>query len=187
MKYIVHRAYWNYEKEEKWLNEMSAKGLALTDYSWCRYVFEEAPKGEYTYRLELLEWWPTNAESITYIKFLEENGVECVATYMRWIFLRKKTSEGSFDIYTDIDSRIKHLQRINALNSTMMWVEFFAGLVNLIVGIVNISENYRLGNFTGGNIFLGIGLFSLGFMFFWMGHFPRTQIKKLRQLKLIQE
>lgn len=33
MKHIVRKAYWNYEKEENWLNEMSAKGLALIDYS----------------------------------------------------------------------------------------------------------------------------------------------------------
>lgn len=36
MKHIVRKAYWNYEKEEKRLNEMSAKGMALTDYSLRR-------------------------------------------------------------------------------------------------------------------------------------------------------
>jgi hypothetical protein len=60
MKHIVWKAYWNFEKEEKYLNEMSSKGLALTDYSWCRYVFEEAPRGEWVYRIELLENYPTH-------------------------------------------------------------------------------------------------------------------------------
>jgi len=27
------KAFWDYEKEEAWLNEMSAKGLALTSYT----------------------------------------------------------------------------------------------------------------------------------------------------------
>jgi len=47
MKHIVRKAYWDYEKEEKWLNAMSAKGMALTDYSWCRYVFTETPCNEF--------------------------------------------------------------------------------------------------------------------------------------------
>ena len=29
MKHIIWKPYWNYEKEEKWLNDMSAKGLAM--------------------------------------------------------------------------------------------------------------------------------------------------------------
>ncbi len=187
MKYIVRKAYWNYEKEEKWLNGMSAKGLALTDYSWCRYVFTETPKNEYTYRLELLERLPNNAESIAYLKFLEENGVECVATYLRWAYLRKKTADGPFDIYSDLDSKIKHLQRINLWNTVMMWVELIAGAMNLAVGIINIFMDGALGSFTAGNITLGIVLLALSFLFFWVGHYPRVQIKKYRKQRLIEE
>lgn len=47
MNHIVRKAFFDYEKEEKYLNEMSAKGLALTDYTQFRYVFQDAPKGEY--------------------------------------------------------------------------------------------------------------------------------------------
>ena len=50
MKHIVRKAYVDYEKEE-----MSAKGAALTNYSWCKYTFEDTPKGEYIYRIELLK------------------------------------------------------------------------------------------------------------------------------------
>lgn len=55
MKQVIRKAFWNYEKEEHWLNTMSAKSLAMTNYSWCRYVFEEEPRGEYIYRIELTE------------------------------------------------------------------------------------------------------------------------------------
>ena len=79
MKYVIWKAYWDYEKEEQWLNEMSARGMAITDYSWCRYVFTDAPNGAYNYRIELLEYMPTHPESMAYLRFLEENGVEVVA------------------------------------------------------------------------------------------------------------
>jgi hypothetical protein len=187
MKHIVRKAYWNYEKEEKWLNEMSAKGMALTDYSWCRYVFTETPNNEYTYRIELLENLPAHAESIAYIQFLEENGVECVATSMRWIYLRKKSSEGPFDIYSDIESKIKHYKRVNVLLSTLMWVEFMAGLCNLVIGIINLNTGYKLGNFTIGNLILGSLVVLLGLLFFKLGSPIRKKIKRLQQEKVISE
>ena len=61
MRKIIKKMFWawEFEKEEKWLNEMSAKGLALVDYSWCRYSFEENEPGEYTNKIQLLEHRPT--------------------------------------------------------------------------------------------------------------------------------
>jgi hypothetical protein len=184
MKYIVRKAYWDYEKEEKWLNEMSAKGMGLTDYSWCRYVFTETPNNEYTYRIDLLENSPKHVESIAYIKFLEENGVEHVASYMRWIFIRKKSSEGAFDIYSDIESKIKHYKRINALWSTLMWAEFIVGLFNIIVGGVNFNIGNKIGicNLIGGGT-----LILLGLLFLRLGSPIRKKTKRLQQEKVIRE
>lgn len=187
MKHIVRKAYWNYEKEEKWLNEMSAKGMALTDYSWCRYVFTETSNNEYTYRIELLENLPTHAESIAYIRFLEENGVECVATYMCWIYLRKKSSEGAFDIYSDLESKIKHYKRINVLWNTLMWIEFIAGFSNIVIGVVNLNIGYKLGNFTVGNLIIGSSVVLLGLLFLRLGSPIRKKIKCLQQEKAIRE
>ena len=117
MKHIVWKAYYDYEKEEQYLNEMSAKGLALKGYSWCRYVFEDSPRGEYIYRLQLLEHAINHPESQTYIKFMEETGAEFVASYMKWVYFRKKSVDGAFNIYSDIDSKIKHYKRIRTLFS----------------------------------------------------------------------
>lgn len=187
MKYIVRKAYWDFEKEEKWLNEMSAKGMALTDYSWCRYVFEEDNNNQYTYRIEFLKDMPTHPESIAYLKFLEESGVECVATYMRWVYLRKKTSEGSFDIYTDIDSKIKHYNRINIVWSSAMIIEFVAALSNLSIGLININIGGKLGNFSNGNLSIGFFTLLLGLTFFILGLPIRKKLKKLKQEKTIRE
>lgn len=187
MKHVVHKAFWDFEKEEQWLNEMSAKGMAFSDYSWCRYVFADAPDNQYIYRIELLENLPTHPESIAYLRFLEENGVECVATYMRWVYLRKHASEGSFDIYTDIDSKIRHYQRINIFWTTLMVLEFVAAFVNLAVGIINLSIADRLGDFSYGNLVIGICVLALGLMFLALGAPVRRKIKKLKQEKTIRE
>lgn len=133
VKYIVRKAYFDYEKEEKYLNSMSAKGLALTDYSWCRYVFEDAPRGEYIYRIELLENPVNHPESQNYIRFMEETGIEFVASYNRWVYFRRKAADGAFDIYSDIDSKIKHFKRIRALFSLGMVLGIIAGCINLLL------------------------------------------------------
>ncbi|MDR0461603.1 MAG: DUF2812 domain-containing protein [Nitrososphaerota archaeon] len=112
MKTKIWKAFWDYEKEEKWLNEKVAKGFAMTAYSWCHYTFENCVPGEYIYRIELLEHGINHPESRRYIQFMEENCVEHVDTYRTWVYFRKKVTDGGFQIYSDLDSRIKHYKRI---------------------------------------------------------------------------
>ena len=187
MKRVVYKLYWDYEKEEKWLNEMSAMGLSMSAYSWCRYVFDETPDNAYLYRIELMKYPPSHPESANYIRFLEENGVEYVASYMRWIYLRKKSADGPFDLYTDLESRLTHYRRIKDFWSVLMYVEFAAGICNLAIGIINVSVNYRLGNFTYGNITEGLLLILLGTLFYGLTLPLRKKIKTLKKEQAIRE
>ncbi len=154
MKHIVRKAYINYEKEENWLNEMSAKGLALVDYSWCRYVFEECEPSTYIYRLEMLKSVPSTAENQKYIEFLEQTGIEHVASYMRWIFLRKKSETGSFDIFTDLASRIQHHKRIALFLLPLSILNLGIGVINLINGLT--ISSHQIGGISLLNLTLGI-------------------------------
>lgn len=183
MKHIVWKAYWNFEKEEKWLNEMSAKGLALHSYSWCRYVFEESTRGEYIYRIELLDQLASHPESQAYIRFIEETGIECVATYLRWVYFRKNASEGAFNLYSDYDSRIAHYQRVNIFWITFMILELIAGVSNIGIGIINIL-NYEQSYI---NLVLGIIVSIFGVAFYFFGRPLRKKIKQLRHEKTIHE
>ena len=56
MKKTIYQFFsvWDYDKEETWLNDMSAKGLLLHSVGFCKYTFEEGDPGKYIYRLELL-------------------------------------------------------------------------------------------------------------------------------------
>jgi hypothetical protein len=187
MKHIVYKACWDYEKEERWLNDMAAKGLALSDYTWCRYAFTETPRGQYLYRIELLENMPSHPESQAYLRFLEESGVEVVTSYMRWVYLRRNAADGPFDIYTDIDSKIQHYKRIRTFWNVMTAVEWSAGACNLAVGIANLEVNGRLGNFTNGNFVIGVCLLVLGFLFFFLGLPIRRKIRALKKQQTITE
>ncbi|MCM8709549.1 DUF2812 domain-containing protein [Clostridium sp. SYSU_GA19001] len=137
MKVVVRKLFINYEKEEKWLNDMAAKGLNLVYYSIGKYIFEKGMPSEYIYRIELLNKFPSNPESKAYINFMEESGVECVASYMRWVYFRKKANEGSFDIYSDYDSRIKLYKKIAILYGTVALLNLFPAISNFILSLKN--------------------------------------------------
>jgi hypothetical protein len=184
MKSVIWKAYWNYEKEENWLNQMAAKGMGLIDYWWCRYVFEECPKGEYIYRIELLEHSPSHPESAAYIKFMEETGIECIATYMRWAYFRKKAADGPFEIYSDIESKIAHFKRINILWIVLAGVEFFGGFINIAAVIGNyVSQN----SIYTANIIFSILLLAIGVSCVLLGAKVRKKIRRLKREKAIRE
>ena len=143
---------WDYEKEEKWLNEMAAKGLALAGVGFAKYEFEESLPGEYAVHFELLQNCKDHPESEKYIRFIEETGGEQAGNYLRWVYFRKKTADGPFDLFSDNASRIAHLKRMMALMLPI-------GILNLCIGLTNAGFfvwQEISGNLVGLiNIFLG--------------------------------
>ena len=158
MKKIIHKWFWawDFEKEEKWFNELAAKGLHLNGVGFCRYTFEDGTPGEYVYRLEMLPSWPSHAESVQYIRFLEETGAEHVGSLMRWVYFRKKVGEnGGFDLFSDIGSRITHLNRILSLVGILLGVNLFNSANNLHLWLYSC---------TGGNLVASILCFATSFL-----------------------
>ena len=184
MKTTIRKAYWNFEKEENWLNEMAAKGLALSDYSWCRYVFEDSLPGEYIYRIELLQYMASHPESIKYIRSMEESGAEHIASYMRWVYFRKKASSGAFDLFSDVESKIKHYSRVNSLLMTGALLNLASGIINTYLILTHIlqGEDFLLLNFFVAilNIAIFIALFAVSCPI-------RKRVKKLKTEKSAAE
>ena len=61
---------WEFEKEERWLNEMAMNGWALKSVGFCRYTFERTEPGAYTVRLEM------RGADEGYLDFMRESGAE---------------------------------------------------------------------------------------------------------------
>lgn len=135
MRKTVYKWFWAWEfdKEEKWLNEMAAKGLTLSSMHFIKYVFEETEPGEYQVRIELLDNAPTHAESESYIRFVEETGAEQVASWVNWVYFRKKTADGPFELFSDNSSRIRMLNRVISLLTTLGIMCLIAGGWNLFL------------------------------------------------------
>ena len=164
MRKVIHKLFWEweFEKEEKWLNEMAAKGLALTSVGFCRYEFEDCVPGEYKLCLEFLDNHSKRVENENYISFLEETGAEHVGTLLRWAYFRKRTPEADFHLFSDHASRIQYLTRIIRFLLLILGVNLYLGGYNLILyffwgssislfGLVNLAIA----------LFGGIGLIGL--------------------------
>lgn len=122
----VSRWYWvwDFDKEEQWLNTMAQQGLVLDRVGFCRYEFVPCEPGEYTVRLEMRE------HDDAYLNFMAEAGAEYVGRMAKWIYFRQKTQYGSFDIFSDLDSRICHLNRIGQMLKVVGFASMLIGLVN---------------------------------------------------------
>ena len=163
MRKIVHKWFWmwDFEKEEKWLNEMAAKGLSLVSASFCRYDFEECEPGEYRLRMEFTER-TSGPELEKYVEFVESTGAEHIGTFNRWLYFRRKAELGEFELYSDNESRVKYLKRIirvlaavgglnlyiGIYNLFLFWSNRFfvnlLGIINLLLGILSLYGVYTI-------------------------------------------
>ena len=164
MRQTIHKGFWiwNFEKEEKWLNEMAAKGLSLVSVGFCKYEFEDSLPGEYRVCLQLLDNMPRHPESKKYIEFLETTGAEHVGSFTRWVYFRKKAADGDFELFSDNDSRIKYISRVIGfvalitvanlaigINNVFManWLSNplnYLGVINLVISLLGIWGTIRL-------------------------------------------
>ena len=65
-----------------------------------------------------------------YVNFMEEIEAEYIGRMAKWIYFRRKAELGEFQIFSDLESRIGHLQK---MAKTMKAV----GLANLVIGMAN--------------------------------------------------
>lgn len=141
MRKIIHKLFWAWEfdKEEKWLCEMAAKGLCLVSAGFCKYEFEDCKPGEYRICLQFLDKVSHHPESQKYIEFMETTGAEHIGSFIRWVYFRKKATDGEFELFSDNESRIKYL-------SGVFNFIFLITAANWIIGINNVFLIASLSN-----------------------------------------
>lgn len=134
MRKVVHKLFfiWDYDREEKWLSEMAAKGLGLVAVRAFAYEFENTLPGEYRVRMQMLEHSPRHPETESYIHFLEETGVEQVGTYFKVAYFRKKMADGDFELFSDTASRIKQLTQLCTLLAVLLCANLSCALNNIV-------------------------------------------------------
>ncbi len=109
--YEYKKRFYDLEKEENFLNEMSEKGLALKEIKWGAfadvYRFEPCDK-RYVYREDYNAEGAMEEMTSPYIKFVTGTyGCEFVCIAGGKVYFRKTADSGDFPpVYTDLESRI---------------------------------------------------------------------------------
>lgn len=144
MRKVIHKAIfvWNFDREEQWLNEMAAKGLCLVSVGFCKYEFEDCLPGEYRICMQLLDQLPSHPESQAYLSFLESTGVEQVGAYFRWVYLRRKSADGEFNLFSDQKSRCQYLSRVIRFVGTISVMNLVIGLCNTVLAAILLEPIY---------------------------------------------
>ena len=129
----LHRNFWvwEFEKEERWLNEMAQEGWALQNAGFCTYTFEKTEPGQYIIRLAMLDSSPD------FESFMEELEAQSVGHCFSWGYFRRSAQLGPFDMFSDVDSRISHLNKIGQMVRLLC-------LANLLIGVTNIFSGASL-------------------------------------------
>ncbi|MBP2622768.1 DUF2812 domain-containing protein [Streptococcus oricebi] len=133
MMKVVRKAFYDFTKEEAWLNQMSQEGYALVGYKGGKYYFEPSQQGRYQYKIAIANNWK-DLDKKAYLEFLESTGVTVVATYLGRAYLARPAAEGDFELYSDLDSQIKQIK----LARTPILVSTYSTVVFLLMVILQL-------------------------------------------------
>lgn len=108
----------DFQKEEDWLNDMSAQGWAFVKHKGVySYIFEPCQPSKYTYRLDYFGR-KSKKEVADYIELVQETGADCVEQFNHWGYFRHTDSD--FELYSDSASKRRFLNEILAVLTALI-------------------------------------------------------------------
>ncbi len=135
---------WDFEKEEDWLNDMAMQGWVLDGVGFCTYHFVQCEPDEYIVRLQFVD------SDTNYMNFMNEINAEYIGRMVKWVYFRRKTDYGFFEINSNLDSRIAHLNRISQMLSLI-------GAANILIGACNSAHMGIINLLCGCVLMYGLG------------------------------
>lgn len=131
----------NYEKKEKWINDMCSRGYALKKFSFFKYEFEPCNPGEYYYSLELFESLPCTLEHQDFIDYLDDEwNVEYVHSHYNWALFRRKKYLGKFSLFSNIHTKVSYFKRVVTHRLILISLLIVFSIVDLIYSIPGSTD-----------------------------------------------
>lgn len=155
MKKVRYRFYLDFEKEEKWINEMATQGWHLKKFSLGRFTFTQGEPGSFIYRNEFIVGMSTK-EKKDYFDLLKDSGITLIHEFGGWVYMKKTATDGPFEIYTDTKSKITYYKRLLNIFLLLFFINVFAGILN--VGIFGNQSPPEFFNSVVGILNIGVAL-----------------------------
>lgn len=140
---VIYRLFTagEYDKREKWVNEMCKKGYALKRFGLVKYEFEKCKPDEYYYCLELFENLPSHPDHEDYINFLrDEWKIEYVDSDYNWAFFRRKRIDGKFSLFSTKEAKIAYFKRILTFRISITSLLLLLSITNILLSPSDSSD-----------------------------------------------
>lgn len=139
----------DYDKEEKWLNEMNKKGWKLRKGGLC-FVFDKCEPEDVVYKLDFQK---NDIDKNGYLKMYEDYGWEYVYSFNNYMYFRKNAdnisdSEDSneLDIFSDNESKLDMMKKIIKWKLLPILCIFLALVIPNFIKGIDAALNDSFGN-----------------------------------------
>lgn len=135
----IFKMFINYNKEEKWLNEMSKKGYEPTNASFG-YTFTNINPEDITYKIDY-RTFKTKEDFINYCTIFEDSGWKHIlgSKYSRKQYFKKVSEDSNDDIFSDRISKANRYKRASNLWLSFASVYFLILIVFALKGMINLN------------------------------------------------
>lgn len=129
------------EEMERYLNKMSHEGWQCCEIVRDELRFVRGEQDEYIYRVQYF-YESRDGEKKDYLRTLGETGAALVGEYGEVLILRKKTADGAFELYSDLDSLIAQQKKaVRYLRAGLLlslgWMSIT--LMNILMTLMNAN------------------------------------------------
>lgn len=137
---LKFRILFDKDTETEWLNSMAQDGWAMTGFFGGFYIFDPCEKGAYQYQIDFTD--RLFSVSNEYREFMQEMGAEIVTNWGFWTVLRKPADEGTFELYSDVDSQIEHYTKIRKMFKIVTIIDILCLSVELLTAAAGAHFGY---------------------------------------------
>jgi hypothetical protein len=116
---------------------MSLEGHAMDGFFAGFYHFSPCETGEWQYQEDIGQGFIFTNPS--YVEFMKEMNVQIVQHWGPWVILRRKTQEGEFKLYSDVDGQIAQYKKILLMFKIVVVIEIICLMFEVYSGIKGIA------------------------------------------------
>lgn len=139
---IKFRLSYHKDGDIAWLNRLADNGFAMTGFFAGFWHFDPCTPGEYEYQIDLCDRFM--GISNDYLDLMRDMNIEYMGKFGFWIFLRRKKTNEPFILYSDVESKLAHYQKIRRLFKTAVIIELLCFLMEVFAAAGGVQPAYYL-------------------------------------------
>ncbi|WP_400163524.1 DUF2812 domain-containing protein [Brevibacillus sp. TJ4] len=177
----TYKFFTDFEKEEKWLNDMARKGYRFQRKTMLGYVFEAAEPEDATIKIDY-RTFKKQEDFEDYRALFEDSGWEHLSGTKSsgYQYFKKMNDQGSDDIFSDVDSKAGRYKRLSE-----MWVSLAAAFLPIVVALI-ATDTFDIAVLRDPKLlYLTPGLWELDGAAFWRALLFETPFALFRGLPLL--